>query len=234
MRWVRLLGCCVGFGLAFVTAGCGSSGSGTGGGTGPRSTTDAAPGVRASRPGKIGRGSSAEIVYGEYSPVHTLGQSRGIKGENPTTEAATKARISVEDCKGLATLAHRQTGIMLTRRSSPSPPLSRCRLTGAGTSIDIFLDTGFAAHQRYANRIAETVQFNYEDPARVPHPVPHVGEKAAYNADANWIPALGSLLAVRGNRWLTVTISVAGRSNRRLRAEAAVLARAGFHLTAET
>ena len=59
-----------------------------------------------------------------------------------------------------------------------------------------------------------------------------VGEKAAYDSDANWIPALRSLLAVRGNRWLTVTISIAGRLNRRLRDEAAVLARAGFRLSA--
>jgi hypothetical protein len=43
---------------------------------------------------------------------------------------------------------------------------------------------------------------------------------------------LRSLLAVRGNRWLTVTISVAGMTDRRLRDEAAVLARAGFKLTA--
>ena len=37
---------------------------------------------------------------------------------------------------------------------------------------------------------------------------------------------------VRGNRWLTVTISVKGKTDRELRDEAAVLARAGFELTA--
>jgi len=77
----------------------------------------------------------------------------------------------------------------------------------------------------------ETVQFNSQNPDAVPHPVPHVGEKSAYNSAASWIPNLRSLLAVRGNRWLTV-ISVAGESDRRLRDEAAVLARAGFKLTA--
>jgi hypothetical protein len=120
----------------------------------------------------------------------------------------------------------------LTRRSTPAPPLSQCRLDGRGASINVFLDTGFAANQRYHNRITETVQFNTENPAGLPRPVPHVGEKAAYNADASWIPALRSLLAVRGNRWLTVTISVDGKSNKELVAEAAVLARAGFKLTA--
>ena len=57
-------------------------------------------------------------------------------------------------------------------------------------------------------------------------------EVEANDADANWIPALDSLLAVRGNRWLTVTISVPGHSDRRLRNEAAALARTGFRLTA--
>jgi hypothetical protein len=173
-------------------------------------------------------------------------QSRGIKGEDPSAEAATKARLSAMDCAALGRLAERRLGTKsarranpsasdgtnLSARSDPSPPLSLCELSGAGVSISVYLDSGFAAHQRYSNRIAETVQFNYEDPARVPHPVPHVGEKAAYNSDANWIPALRSLLAVRGNRWLTVTISVAGLSNRQLRDEAAVLARAGFRLSA--
>jgi hypothetical protein len=117
-------------------------------------------------------------------------------------------------------------------RRSTTPPLSRCRLAGPGTQVNVYLDSGFAANRRYHNRIEETVQFNGDDPDAVPHPVPHVGEKAAYNSSASWIPNLGSLLAVRGNRWLTVTISVDGMPDRRLRDVAAVLARAGFKLTA--
>jgi hypothetical protein len=160
-------------------------------------------------------------------------QSRGIKGENPTTEAATKAHISRSDCVALGKLAEERLGTKLALRSTPAPPLSRCRLDGPGTSVNVYLDSGFAANRRYHNRIEETVQFNFEDQGGVPHPVPHVGEKAAYNSAASWIPNLRSLLAVRGNRWLTVTLSVNGTSNRRLRDEAAVLARAGFKLTAE-
>jgi hypothetical protein len=220
MGWVRFVACCVGLVACLVTVGCGGGSGSTESGT-------------------TSTGAGKEAIH---EPV----QSRGIKGEDPSAEAATKARISVADCAVLARLAERRLGKEPARRSNPSasegrdlshlsdptPPLSRCRLTAPGVSIDVFLDTGFAAHQRYSNRIAETVQFNYEDQARVPHPVPHVGEKAAYNADANWIPALRSLLAVRGNRWLTVTISVAGLSNHQLRDEAAVLARAGFRLGA--
>jgi hypothetical protein len=170
---------------------------------------------------------------GGREAIHEPVQSRGIKGEDPAAEAATTLRISADDCAALTRLAEERLGKKLERTATPKPPLSRCRLDGPGTSINVYLDSGFAAHQRYANRIAETVQFNTEDPAGVPHPVPHVGEKAAYNADANWIPNLRSLLAVRGNRWLTVTISVHGKSDRQLRDEAAVLARAGFKLTAE-
>jgi hypothetical protein len=207
MRSVRFLGCCVGLAAAFVTVGCGSSGSGT---TPAGSNT-------------AGNGHEA---------IHEPVQSRGIKGEDPATEAATRARISAGDCAALGKLAEAKLGTKLVRRSDPSPPLSHCRLSGAGTEVNVFLDSGFAAHQRYSNRIDETVQFNAEHPAGLPQPVPQVGEKAAYNADASWIPALHSLLAVRGNRWLTVTISIAGKSNQELRDEAAVLARAGFKLTA--
>jgi hypothetical protein len=169
---------------------------------------------------------------GERHAVQEPVQSRGIKGEDPTVEGATNAHISSSDCAVLQQLAEERLGTKLSRRSIPSPPLSRCRLDGPGTSINVYLDSGFAANRRYHNRMEETVQFNYENPAGVPHPVPHVGEKAAYNADASWIPTLHSLLAVRGNRWLTVTISVDGKSNKELLAEATVLARAGFKLTA--
>lgn len=190
--------------LVIGIAGCGSSGS---------QTTGAAtsPGGRA---------------------VQTPIQSRGTKGENPTAEAATRAHLSAVDCRALAALAERQTGTALTLRSTPEPPLSRCRLSGRGASVNVYLDTGFAANQRFHNRIEETVQFNGQNQDGLPRPVPHVGEKAAYNSDAQWIPALGSLLAVRGNRWLTVTISIAGRSDAQLLAQAAVLARAGFKLSA--
>jgi hypothetical protein len=193
---------------ALVLAGCGSSGSGTTGGSTAATTS---PPQRAVK-----------------SPI----QERGIKGENPTTEAASTKAISAGDCAALAKLAEERLGAKLTQKSSPKPPSSRCRLEGPGIEVNVFLDAGFAAHQRYDNRIEETVQFNTENPAGLPKPVPHVGEKAAYNADANWIAALHSLLAVRGNRWLTVTISVKGKTDKQLLTEAAVLARAGFKLTA--
>jgi hypothetical protein len=206
MGFVRFCACCLGIGACLVTIGCG-------GGSSTAGTTTA----------NGGNGHEA---------IHEPVQSRGIKGEDPRTEAATTARISAGDCATLGRIAERQLGVHLSRQSAPKPSLSRCRLSGQGAEVNVYLDSGFAAHQRYSNRIDETVQFNTENPAGLPQPVPHVGEKAAYNADANWIPALRSLLAVRGNRWLTVTISVAGRSNDELRDEAAVLARAGFELTA--
>jgi hypothetical protein len=204
MRRVRIAGCFVGLVACFVTVGCGGGGSSTAG-------TAAAE---------------------EREAIHEPVQSRGIKGEDPRAEAATTTRISAGDCAALGRLAERRLGVHLSRDTVPKPPLSRCRLSGHGVEINVYLDSGFAAHQRYANRIEETVQFNGENPAGLPQAVPHVGEKAAYNADASWIPALKSLLAVRGNRWLTVTISAPGRSGDELRDEAAVLARAGFRLTA--
>jgi hypothetical protein len=179
-----------------------------------------------------GCGGGGESSTGAREAIHEPVQSRGIKGEDPNTEAATSIAISGADCRSLAKLAEERLGKHLAAKSIPKPPLSKCDLSGPGTSIAIYLDTGFAAHQRYSNRITETVQFNTQNSSGLPRPVPGVGEKAAYNADANWIPALRSLLALRGNRWLTVTISVAGLANAELLREAAVLARAGFKLTA--
>jgi len=212
-----------------------AAGATTGAGGDAESRTGAAESRTTTSAGKAGvRGaeSTESRAHNLERAIQAPVQSRGIKGENPTAEAATKAHLSAADCAALGQLAERRLGRRLARHPDPEPPLSRCRLDGRGTSIDLFLDTGFAAHQRYSNRIDETVQFNFDNPAGVPHPVPHVGEKAAYDADANWIPALRSLLAVRGNRWLTVTISVAGHPDRELRDEAAVLARAGFRLSA--
>jgi hypothetical protein len=211
MGSARKVACFIALGVTFVIAGCGSSGTTTGGSTGATGGT---------------------IAGGERA-VQSPIQSRGTKGENPATEAATKARLSAVDCKLLGETAERQTRVHLARRSTPKPPLSRCRLAGEGVSINVYLDTGFAANQRFHNRIDETVQFNEEKPEGLPQPVPDVGEKAAYNSDAQWIPALNSLLAVRGNRWLTVTYTVAGRADRRLRDQAAVLARLGFKLSAK-
>lgn len=215
MGFVRFCGCCLGIGACLVTVGCGGgSSSGTTSGT-------SAPG-----------GSPAAGAANGRRAIHEPVQSRGIKGEDPQAEAATTARISAGDCAALGRLAEGRLGVHMSRDSTPKPPLSHCHLSGLGAEVNVYLDSGFAAHQRYANRIEETVQFNGENPAGLPQAVPHVGEKAAYNADASWIPALHSLLAVRGNRWLTVTISVPGHSGDELRDEAAVLARAGFKLTA--
>jgi hypothetical protein len=248
MRWVRFLTCCVGLVAALALVGCGGGSgtiAGTNGAAGTAPVTDGAGGDGGAT--TVGPSAAAGTTAGGGNEaIHEPVQSRGIKGEDPTTEAATRARLSAADCAALGRLAGGALGTNPTRRSNPSasrgtklarhsdttPPLSRCRLSGHGTEVNVFLDTGFAAHQRYANRIAETVQFNTQHPAGLPRPVPDVGEKAAYNADASWIPALRSLLAVRGNRWLTVTISVAGMSSPRLRDEAAVLASAGFRLSA--
>lgn len=225
MDRVRICAACVGLLACLAVVGCGG-GSGTTAGPAARQTSPATTGEPPA-PG------AAESTHGQaVGKVHATVQSHGIKGEDPTTEAATSAHLSPSDCAALQKLAARRLGATLVSHSTPKPPLSRCRLEGPGTSINVYLDSGFAANRRYHNRIEETVQFNFENQAGVPRPVPNVGEKAAYNSSASWIPNLRSLLAVRGNRWLTVTISVDGKSNRALRDEAAVLARAGFKLTA--
>jgi hypothetical protein len=159
------------------------------------------------------------------------GASGSYFGGHPGQQA-TRLRIDGADCAALATAVEARTGRRLRRESDRTPPNSHCQLQGRGVHVSISLDTAYAARQRYSNRIDEQVQFNAADPAKVPHSVPNVGDKAAYDHNASWIPAYSTLWAVRGNRWLTVIYSVAGETRAQRLAAAAPLARRAFRLTA--
>lgn len=144
----------------------------------------------------------------------------------------TNAAISKGDCLALQQATEVKTGGSLRIESEPSPPSSRCLLRGHGDSVSIYLDSSFAARQRYYNRMVEQDQFYGTDPAKHPHAVPGVGDPGAYGHTASWIPALSSIYAVRGNRWVTVFYSVPGASTRERREAAIDLARRTFRLTA--
>lgn len=165
------------------------------------------------------------------SPPSAEAGYRGAKGEAIDGEAASSLHISRADCRALRRRAEALTGRRLTLSSEPTPPSSRCRLTGNGAAIGIYLDSGRAAHQRYLNRMVEQDQFGAPDPGRITHPVPHVGDPAPGNQNASWVPDLGSLFATRGNRWMTVACAVDGVSSAQARGRAAALARLGFRLT---
>ena len=126
----------------------------------------------------------------------------------------------------------RNAGTRPSLESEPSPPSSRCLLRAPGLRISIYLDAAYAARQRYANRIVEQLQFYGTDPAKRPHPVAGTGDRSAHEHSASWIPALSTLWAVRGNRWLTVAYSAPALSRPRREAAAAALARGAFRLTA--
>ncbi|HET7510511.1 MAG TPA: hypothetical protein VFJ65_09720, partial [Solirubrobacterales bacterium] len=112
-----------------------------------------------------------------------------------------------------------------------TPPNSRCRLEGRGVDVTASLDTAYKARQRYENRMVEQVQFNAADPAKVPHHIAGVGDPAAGEHFASWIPAYSTLFAVRGNRWLTLAYSIAGETRAQRLAGAVALARLAFRLT---
>jgi hypothetical protein len=177
-------------------------------------------------------GAGGGSAPGNRKSAPGAGELPGIKGEEPGTEAATDLTISRADCAQLRARAEALAGEALKPATEPTPPSSRCRLTGPGAQIGVYLDTAHAARQRYFNRITEQEQFGAPDPAREPHAVPGVGDPAAGNNDANWVPALGSLFAVRGNRWLTVSLYIEGKSATPQREAAAGLARLGFQLSA--
>jgi hypothetical protein len=175
-----------------------------------------------------GSSSSAGTTAGG-APAHNL---PGTRGERNGEEAASSQHLSRADCEALRRRAEAQTGRRLALFDEPTPPSSRCRLTAGGVLIGVYLDSGRSAHQRYLNRMVEQNQFGTPDPGRIVHPVANVGDPAPGNQNASWVPDLGSLFATRGNRWLTVTYSVAGVGSPRARERAATLARLGFRLTA--
>lgn len=152
-------------------------------------------------------------------------------GDHPGQEE-TKAAISAADCRALKRETETDVGASLRAKSEPTPPSSRCLLHGRGADVSVYLDAAYAARQRYYNRMVEQDQFYGTDPAKHPHPVPGVGDPGAYAHTASWIPALSTLYAIRGNRWLTVGYSVAGKTRLQRRDEAAALARQAFRLTA--
>lgn len=175
-----------------------------------------------------GGGNNSTSTTGSGS---TTGASSRYFGEH-RGQGETSLHISATDCATLAGTVRRQTGRPLRRTSDPTPPNSHCQLQGGGVHVSISLDAAYAARTRYSNRIDEQVQFNSADPAKVPHAIPGVGDKGAYNQNASWIPAYSTLWAVRGNRWLTVVYSAAGRTRPQRLAAAAPLARQAFRLTA--
>ncbi len=152
-------------------------------------------------------------------------------GDHPG-QAETKAAIGAGDCRALRQATEGEVGRGLKIQSEPTPPSSRCLLRGRGVSVSIYLDAAYAARQRYFNRMVEQDQFYGTDPAKHPHPVAGVGDRGAYGHTASWIPALSTLYAVRGNRWLTIAYSVAAIPRPRRETMAAALARQAFRLTA--
>lgn len=161
----------------------------------------------------------------------TSGSSNRYFGEHRGQQESS-LHLSAADCRALTATVRKQTGSPVQPQPEPTPPNSRCQMQGRGVRVSISLDAAYAARQRYSNRIDEQVQFNAADPAKVPHAVAGVGDKGAYNQYASWIPAYSTLWAVRGNRWLTVVYSVAGRTRAQRLAAAAPLARQAFRLTA--
>ena len=154
----------------------------------------------------------------------------GYFGER-TGQEETKAAIERGDCRALRRALEKQAGVRVRGKSEPTPPNSRCRLEGHGVDVTISLDTAYEARQRYENRMVEQVQFNAADPAKVPHHIAGVGDPAAGEHFASWIPAYSTLFAVRGNRWLTLAYSVAGETRAQRLAAAVALARLAFRLT---
>jgi len=178
----------------------------------------------------------AAIVAGCGSDMETSTRSgpgaNRYFGDHPGQEA-TDAALGRGDCRALRRAVEGQGGgLMRVGETEPSPPSSRCVVDGQGLRVGVYLDSAYAARQRYYNRMVEQVQFNAPDPARIPHAVAGVGDRSAGEHTASWIPAYSTLYAVRGNRWITVAYAATGVPRTERKARAAALARLAFRLTA--
>lgn len=168
---------------------------------------------------------------GVGSPPPATAPVGGDFRERPGQQA-TSLHLSAADCRALASATRKRVGRPLRKETDPTLPNSRCQLSGRGVHVSISLDTAHEARQRYENRMTEQVQFNAPYPSRDPRHVAGVGDRAAGEHFASWIPAYSTLYAVRGNRWITLAYSIAGESRRQRLAGAADLALQAFRLSA--
>jgi hypothetical protein len=152
-------------------------------------------------------------------------------GDHPGQEA-TRLTIARGDCRMLRMAVEDVEGVQAHAESESSLPSSHCLISGRRLQVSVYLDASTAARQRYFNRMTEQVQFYGTEPAKRPHAVAGVGDRGAYDQSASWIPALSTLYAVRGNRWLTVSYAAPGVPRAVREDRAAELARQAFGLTA--
>jgi len=162
----------------------------------------------------------------------TGSQSSRYFGDHPGQEA-TRLTIGKGDCRVLRLAVEGAEGAPVRAESEASPPSSHCLISGdGGLQVSVYLDASTAARQRYFNRMTEQVQFYGTESAKRPHAVAGVGDRGGHNQSASWIPALSTLYAVRGNRWLTVSYAAQGVPRAARKERAAELARQAFELTA--
>jgi hypothetical protein len=126
------------------------------------------------------------------------------------------ARRALEALHGAGYRGELQSG----PAASGSQRNSACRLRIERGRAEASLDSAPDAVQRYFNRITEASQFSSRDRELAPQPVEGVGARRLPGAGANWIPAFGELLSVRGSRVLIVSLSAPGIPDSRLESAA--------------
>ena len=94
----------------------------------------------------------------------------GSKAKTRAPKRRRPLRISAGDCAALGRGSpnERLGDEAHARTPTPSPPLSRCRLSGHGVSINVYLDSGFAAHQRYCEPDRGDGPVQHRKPRRPP------------------------------------------------------------------
>jgi hypothetical protein len=109
----------------------------------------------------------------------------------------------------------RQPGERFVASSNDSTDLSICDWRGAGSRVQLIVDSAPKAQLRYYNQLSEQLQFHNPEPARRPHKLKRVGEDDAYGgAGAWWTPSKQQLVAYADERILRIRASRPGAAVR--------------------
>src|SRR4051794_24842009 len=149
-------------------------------------------------------------------------------GENGAGSASLCARVPIAAVEHLVATADPKAPPKLRRSARGTQLLVQCGFRAAGVKVGVSLDRANDNRQRFDNRVTEMSQFSTYRASTRPRPVPGVGDAAAGNEGAQWIPALHQLLAYRPGQYLIVDFAAGGAADPANRNGAAALARLSF------
>jgi hypothetical protein len=145
-----------------------------------------------------------------------------------SSAASLCARVPIAAVEHLVATADPKPPPKLRRSARGTQLLVQCGFGAPGVKVGVSLDRANNNRQRFDNRVTEMSQFSTYRPSTRPRPVPGVGDAAAGDEGAQWIPAPDQLLAYRPGQYLIVDFTAGGATDAANRRGAAAVARLAF------